>query len=81
MIYRGKKFSVTCSTSIAASQFKNGQTIHMHRWSVYGDGSILEKELLSLINNDEKYAKTKERIQKCDIFIIDECFVISKPLL
>lgn len=75
---KGKTVSVTCSTGISATQFKNDQTLH--RWCGTGDGGIEARELVRLICKDERYTQTRQRIKSCDIFIVDECSMTSKRI-
>lgn len=75
---RGKNVFITCSTGIAATQYEKGQTLHS--WCGVGDGGIPKSELSKLIVSDERYQSARERIESCDVLIIDECSMVSQKI-
>lgn len=75
---RGKNVFITCSTGIAATQYEKGQTLHS--WCGVGDGGIPKSELSKLIVSDERYQSARERIESCDVLIIDECSMVSQKM-
>ncbi|XP_060602232.1 uncharacterized protein LOC132755380 [Ruditapes philippinarum] len=78
MLKKGKSIYVTCSTGIAATHYRNAQTLH--RWCGLGDGGMQTSELVKLICTDERYAESRQRIISCQILIVDECSMISQRI-
>ena len=70
----GKNVSLTCTTGIACSLYRemslNATTLH--RWSGIDDGRYNACEIKGVIENNVKYSNIVNRIKKTDILIIDD---------
>ena len=78
----GKNVSLTCTTGIACSLYRemslNATTLH--RWSGIDDGRYNACEIKGVIENNVKYSNIVNRIKKTDILIIDEVSMLSKKM-
>lgn len=53
----------------------------MHKFSELEDGRHTDVDLYHLVQNDERFRKTRENIQKTNILIIDEVSMVSSKIL
>lgn len=53
----------------------------MHKFSELEDGRHTDVDLYHLVQNDERFRKTKENIQKTNNLIIDEVSMVSSKIL
>lgn len=73
---QGKIVALTCYTGIACLQYKGLGAVTLHKFSGLEDGRHADADLYHLVQNDERFRKTRENIQKTNILIIDEVSMV-----
>ena len=73
-----KSVHITATTGIASLQYRGLSATTLHHWAGLLDGRYTKEKITKLIQSDEKYTTTLERIKKADVLIIDEIGMLSK---
>lgn len=67
---------ITATTGMASLQL-GSQSTTLHHWAGIMDGKFTHNKLEEFLNNDDKFAEAKKRIQQTQCLIIDEISMLS----
>ena len=77
----GKFVSLTCYTGIACLQYEGLSATTLHKFAGLEDGRHEQKDLVHLVNTDERFMETKLKILNTDVLIVDEVSMVSKKVI
>ena len=82
MTKRGICVNIVCSIGLACNNYHiRYEAKTLHSWAGLKDCRYNKKQLVGLINGDERYEKVLARIRSTQVLIIDEVSMISAKLL
>lgn len=71
-----KVIGITATTGMASLQL-GSQSTALHHWAGIMDGRFTHNKLEEFLNNDDKFAEAKKRIQQTQSLIVDEISMLS----
>lgn len=71
-----KVIGITPTTGMATLQL-GSQSTTLHHWAGIMDGRFTHDKLEKFLNNDDKFAEAKKRIQQTQCLIIDEINMLA----
>lgn len=71
-----KVIGITATTGMASLQLCS-QSTTLHHWAGIMDGRFTHNKLEEFLNNDDRFAEAKKKIQQTQCLIIDEISMLS----